>query len=323
MLLLCPGCDGVDLLRTRRLRWGRGVRPVRGQNGGAVGRVAGARVRLRLSLPYRDERAFLPFSALPTAALIPGRLFYGFPHDTRRRIFELLARRRYSALQKLRSTESAGYSLAPYDEHRCIFVHLPRAAGVSVARALFGGLGGGHAHIGLYQIAFAEREFREYFKFTFVRNPWDRLLSSYEFLQRGGMDEKDRRWAEQHGQQFNDFDDFVRRWVNEENVFSFIHFVPQYRFICAPFSRRILVNWIGRFEQLEDDFDIVRRRLGLASVQLPHHNEGPRARERRDFREHYTPAARRIVERVYRTDIELLGYSFDGKSERQVSLSRG
>lgn len=274
------------------------------------------------SLEYRDERAFLPLSGLPAAAL-RGRLFYGFPHDTRRRIFKLLAPRRYSALQRLRRGESAGYSLAPYDEHRCIFVHLPKAAGVSVARGLFGGLGGGHAQMGLYQIVFAEWEFRDYFKFTFVRNPWDRLLSAYEFLRGGGMDETDRRWAEQHVQQFDDFDDFVRRWVNEQNVLSYVHFVPQYRFLCAPFSRRVLVDWIGRFEQLENDFDLVRRRLGLTSVQLPHHNEGPRARERRDFREQYTPAARRIVERVYRTDIELLGYSFDGNPERQVGLSRG
>jgi hypothetical protein len=200
---------------------------------------------------------------------------------------------------------------------------LPKAAGVSVARGLFGGLGGGHAQIGLYQIVFPEREFHDYFKFAFVRNPWDRLLSAYEFLRAGGMDEEDRRWAERHGRQFDDFDDFVRRWVNEENVLSYIHFVPQYRFLCAPFSRRILVDWLGRFEQLENDFDLVRTRLGLTSTRLPHHNEGPRARERRDFREHYTPAARRIVERVYRTDIELLGYSFDGKPDRRVSSSRG
>jgi hypothetical protein len=263
------------------------------------------------TLQYRDERAFLPFSALPAAAL-RGRLFYAFPHDTRRRIFKLLAPRKYSALQSFRHGESVGYSLAPYDEHRCIFVHVPKAAGVSVARGLFGGLGGGHAHIGLYQIVFAEREFHDYFKFTFVRNPWDRLLSTYEFLRGGGMDETDRYWAKQHLQEFDDFDDFVRRWVNEENVRWHIHFVPQYRFFCAPFTRRVLVDWIGRFEQLESDFDLVRGRLGLADAELPHHNEGPRADERRDFREHYTPAARRIVERVYRTDIKLLGYSFDG-----------
>jgi len=269
------------------------------------------------SLEYRDERAFLPFSGLPAAAL-RARLFYGLPHDKRRRIFRLFAPRRYSALQRLRRVERAGYSLAPFDEHRCIFVHLPKTAGVSVARGLFGGLGGGHSHIGLYQIVFSEREFHNYFKFTFVRNPWDRLLSAYEFLRDGGMDEADRRWAEQHGRHFDDFDDFVRGWVNEENVLSYIHFVPQYRFLCAPFSRRILVDSIGRFEQLESDFDLVCRRLGLTGVQLPHHNRGPRAGERRDLREHYTLAARRIVERVYRTDIELFGYSFDAKPDRQM-----
>jgi hypothetical protein len=261
---------------------------------------------------YRDERAFSPFSSAWRVALVPGRLFYLLPHDVRRNTIALTAPGRFRALQELRRGESASqYSLRPFDEYRCIFVHLPKVAGVSIAKSLFGGLGGSHSHIGLYQVVFSRHEFDSYFKFTFVRNPWDRLLSAYAFLRSGGMHESDRRWSRAHLAQFPTFKDFVLGWVNEENVLSYIHFVPQYRFVCAPFSRRLLVDFVGRYEYLERDFAHVQSRLGIDGVALAHHNKGPGPEKRGDFRDHYNATTRRIVERVYRTDLELFGYSFD------------
>lgn len=278
------------------------------------------------SLPrtYLDERAFPPFRTLPSAALVPGRLFYGLPHDTRRRAAALIAPDRYRALQKLRVGEAAsGYSLKPFDSLKCIFIHVPKAAGVSVCRALFGGLAGGHTHIGMYQMVFSKTEFADYFKFTFVRNPWDRLLSAYAFLQSGGLDESDRQWSRANLHQFETFEDFVLGWVTEANIISHIHFIPQYRFVCLPFSKRIGVDFVGRYEHLERDFAHVRDRLGLEStVKLPHHNRGPGAARPGDFRRHYTAAMREVVERVYAQDIELFGYTWDdGVTHETVGVS--
>jgi hypothetical protein len=88
--------------------------------------------------------------------------------------------------------------------------------------------------------------------------------------------------------------------------------VPQYRFLCAPFSTRIAVDFVGRYEQLDRDFSYVRQRLGLdPSIRLPHHNRGPQASAGGDYRRHYTAAMREVVDRVYREDIELFGYSFE------------
>ena len=64
----------------------------------------------------------------------------------------------------------------PWDEHRCIFIHIPRTGGGSVAEALFGGGGETHAPLSAMQRHFEQEEFQAYFKFTFVRNPWDRLV---------------------------------------------------------------------------------------------------------------------------------------------------
>ncbi len=143
---------------------------------------------------FRDERAFFPFSTAPSIALLSGLLFYCLPHDIRRRIVAGFAPQMFRDLEQFRASTRAGpYSLQPFDRLRCIFVHIPKAASVSVCRGLFGELAGGHAHIGVYQLAFSHLEFSSYFKFAFVRNPWDRLFSAYAFLRDGGMDESDRR----------------------------------------------------------------------------------------------------------------------------------
>src|SRR5258707_7699115 len=81
------------------------------------------------------------------------------------------------------------------DEFRCIFIHIPKTAGTSLSQALFGR----HSrHIPYIEYEKGNpRKFRQYFKFTFVRNPWDRLVSTYFFLKQGGLAPADPRWADQ------------------------------------------------------------------------------------------------------------------------------
>ena len=110
--------------------------------------------------------------------LLRPRFLYLLPYDLRRNIYARLKRAKFDRLQQKRRTVfDDGYSYEPYDRYRCIFVHIPKAAGMSVCRSLFGNLAGGHATLADYQIIFARAEFERYFKFTFVRNPWDRFVS--------------------------------------------------------------------------------------------------------------------------------------------------
>ncbi len=61
----------------------------------------------------------------------------------------------FMKFQKKRQIKTRkGYSYKPFDELKCIFVHVPKCAGVYVCRNLFGNLAGGHTQISLYQIIF-------------------------------------------------------------------------------------------------------------------------------------------------------------------------
>ncbi|MCO6449979.1 MAG: sulfotransferase family 2 domain-containing protein [Caldilineales bacterium] len=213
--------------------------------------------------------------------------------------------RKFRRLQRRRHTPSAnGYCYKPFDELDCIYVHIPRCAGVSVTRSLFGGLAGGHTTLAEYQIVFGPGEFQRYFKFTFVRNPWDRLVSAFFYLKAGGFSQWDAKWAEENLAVFSDFNMFVREWLNETNIKSYYHFFPQSHYVCT-YDGSVGVDFAGRFENLAADFQHVCDVLGIRAM-LTESNKSERA----DYRSYYDEETKRIVADVYAQDIELFGYSF-------------
>lgn len=246
------------------------------------------------------------------------RVYASLPYEFRRHMFRLRRPEIYQSWQAMRVGEdSDGYSFAPFDRYRCIFIHVPKCAGVSVSKSLFGGLAGGHRSIGRYQMIFRKREFDSYFKFAFVRNPWDRLVSAFLYLKGGGFNEVDRNWAAENLAAYADFDSFVRHWVTPRNIWSWVHFIPQTYFICIDGAPAL--DFVGRYENLSADFDFVKKQLGI-EARLSQANQNRPATN--DFTTFYTDETRDIVADVYRDDIKTLGYRFDRSSVGAAATSR-
>jgi hypothetical protein len=161
--------------------------------------------------------------------------------------------------------------------------------------------------------------FESCFKFTFVRNPWDRLASAFFFLKNKDM-KSNQKWATEHLSTFGTFDDFVRKWVTRESVWFNSHFLPQYHFVCLE-AKQPAVDFIGYYENIAPDFVRICERLKIR-VTLREENQNPI--RTRDYREYYTEETRRIVAEAYAEDIELFGYSFDNSSlPNQLSARSG
>ncbi len=241
-------------------------------------------------------------------------LFWHLPAEYRRGLAAKVMPERYHSFQKKRRPEARaryGSTLYPFIEHECIFVHIPKSAGLSVTNSLFGSITGSHIKLVEYQTLFSHSEFERFFKFTFVRNPWDRAVSAFFYLKKGGMNEQDRRWGLKNLAPYKDFDTFARRWINEKSVLLHSHFKPQYQYVCLPGKREPAVDFIGYFENLEADYNVVREKLGTGEA-LQSRNV---TRERhRDYRQYYSEETKRIVAEAYRKDIELFGYDFDNSS---------
>jgi hypothetical protein len=203
--------------------------------------------------------------------------------------------------------DSGEYSLIPFYKTKSIFVHIPKSAGISICKGLYQNHGGGHTTLSEYISVFNKDEFDSFFKFTFVRNPWDRLYSAYTFLKNGGMNDSDREWAEKNLIGVDDFESFVIDWLNEKSIYSYIHFYPQCYFITIPETNDLLVDYIGYYENLSEDLEYVSRRLKINLV-LEHNNQTKR--QAVGYRKVYTQQMINKVALLYYEDINRLGYDF-------------
>ncbi len=213
-------------------------------------------------------------------------------------------RKRYKEL-KSKFTENQGYSLLPFEKTKSIFVHIPKCAGVSVNQALYGSLAGGHLTIQDYIIAFGPIKFRSFYKFTIVRNPWDRLVSAFHFLKGGGFSEIDQKWFNKNIGSEIDFEEFVLTKLNKPEVLNWYHFRPQYKYI-SDFNGTPIVDFIGKLENINQDFKTICNSL-QRGYNLPNENRS----NRKSYLSYYTKETRNIVAELYKKDVELFEYEYD------------
>lgn len=190
-----------------------------------------------------------------------------------------------------------------YDNKECIFVHIPKTAGLSLSRGLFDADSVGHMPLQYYQKALDNSKFKKYFKFTFVRNPWDRAYSAYNYLRQGGVSKKDQVWRETF-RRYSDFNDFVANWMDEDNINLVLHFMPQ-TFFLKDAQGVVDFDFIGRFESLEKDYDKIREKIGgeaLKKINQSHSSP---------YRDIYSKESIDKIRKLYARDIEMLGYNFD------------
>jgi hypothetical protein len=198
--------------------------------------------------------------------------------------------------------------------HESIFIHVPKCAGTSMGKFLrtknFSNISyhqakdGSHDNeTGAYKIGTSRRLKRglediwqDYFKFGFVRNPWDRSVSCWK--NRGGP--------------YKEFKDFIKAYPYEKNGDAkrstqniIWHALPQYVHLCDE-NGDLIVDFIGRFENIESDLYEVCRVLDINYEELGRHN----ATERKPYQEYYDQETIDRVAEIYKKDIEMFNYDY-------------
>ncbi len=138
-----------------------------------------------------------------------------------------------------------------------------------------------------------EVDFNNYFKFSFVRNPWDWQVSLYYFM----MQTKHHR---QHKlvSKMKNFEEYLDWRINKDLDF-------QKHFVCDA-KGKFLVDFVGRFENIQTDFDIICDKLFIPRFRLPVKNTSNHLH----YKEYYTDTTRKWVAEAFKEDIELFGYDF-------------
>jgi hypothetical protein len=212
-------------------------------------------------------------------------------------------------------------------QHRCVFVHIPKVAGQSIERVFLGLQGltwearaplllrfnpdptfGPERLAHLTAVEYVscghleKATFQPYFKFSFIRNPFERLVSEYRW----------RGLARSMS-----FRNFVTHYFPRPHAYadSSRHVLPQYDFLYDS-GGRLLMDFVGRFENLQQDFDCVCQRLGISGSQLPHANPSPEtlSNTAMHYSHHYD--GNDLVDhvaRLYEKDLSVFGYRFEDK----------
>lgn len=221
-----------------------------------------------------------------------------------RRIRHRILRPHIWILQREADEDEYLYGLQDAYRSQSIFFHVPKTAGMSIAHALWGGPGASHLTPEHAKLVFGFREYRTFFKFCFVRNPYDRLVSAWAFLLEGGLHSWKSRWVKEHISPYSDLRQFVREKLPTDTILSNLHFRPQYRFLTNR-SGQVVADFIGRYERIEDDFSHIARKIGTQYSALPKKNRSSRSR---DLTQYYDADTANTVWRVYRRDFDLFEY---------------
>jgi len=218
----------------------------------------------------------------------------------------------------------------------CLFVHIPKTAGKSIEHFLLEAMtktwdqrsefllrkntdpAKGPEQLSHLTAAeytslghLGREEFKEAYRFAFVRNPWARLVSEYFY--RG------------HQYRFT-FESFIENLPLQSGISDECRHVTQQSDFVFDENGKSLVNFVGRFENLNKDFDYVCGELGLPCGSLRHIEvSGARrtplillkrflnlSKQARlsSYREYYSKRSRRLVAERYAADIENFGYRF-------------
>jgi hypothetical protein len=197
--------------------------------------------------------------------------------------------------KKLHSKEAN--MLQSFLEHKCLFFHIPKAGGISVSKTLFGSLEWGHKDVAYYQNVFGKKTFENLYKFTVVRNPFDRLLSGYNFLQKGGMNNMDKSFSEQYLKDYVSFEDFILNGLENEPIKNWVHFRPQHSFITNKHNK-LEVDFIAKLENIKDDFKVINAHF-KRDVKLLHENKSEKTKQI------YSTEMKKIIKSIYKRDFEL------------------
>ncbi|RLA53820.1 MAG: hypothetical protein DRR42_03710 [Gammaproteobacteria bacterium] len=183
--------------------------------------------------------------------------------------------------------------------HNYIFIHINKTGGTSVEKAL--GLPLIHKTALEYKTEIGNIRWQEQFSFAIIRNPWDKIASQYHYR---SMINKTQ--LKKTPVPFNDWVKWVFVDQNPNYYDDPKMFAPQVDWL-TDLEGNNLVDFVGRFENLHNDWHIICEKINRQGAKLPHVKKSSKT----DYRSYYNTESISIIADWFVKDTDKFSYSFD------------
>lgn len=187
-----------------------------------------------------------------------------------------------------------------------VFIHIPKTGGSSIhdtLKALYGksNVKFDGCHHTLSELLDKYSECKEYIKFSVVRNPWDKMVSQFEYSKKV----RDQSVLKVDNDNF-------QTWLKRLYKYKYDNNIVKY--FCGNSTDWLLnsdgdidMDAILRFENLNEHFKIFCEKYNLKYLQLPYKNVSP---NRKPYQEYYDDETKSLVMKHFKKDINLFNYKF-------------
>ena len=188
---------------------------------------------------------------------------------------------------------------------KIIFIHIPKAAGTSIASIIYGKRIG-HFTYKEYKRFLNKDIDKEFTIFSVVRNPYSRLISAYNYAVQGGTNEGGINNPKLYKTKaFRTFESFIKEWLVFQDLNKVeLVFRPQYLFLnCEDNTRSLRVDKILKLEDI-NSINLYLSEITRDDVVLERKNSS----EKRESYEDLGNDLKVIIYKLYQDDFELLNY---------------
>lgn len=156
-----------------------------------------------------------------------------------------------------------------------------------------------HGHISVRQIQphLSREDWNTYFKFGFVRNPFDRFISTCFFLNRNNADFEKSAIK------------FMKNALNVERFRQRMLVKPQNQQLIDD-NGNVALDSVGRYESLQQSYDEICARIGIQTTELGRKNPS----RHKPYAEYYNDELRDRVAEYYEDDLKIFSYDFESES---------